>query len=87
MSIAKNLIEKMGGSISFESEEGAGTTFVIRVPFKIDLRADKRENQKDISEKSLKGLHILLVEDIKACQRIADSRGVHLKVRPWEHSA
>ena len=23
----------------------------------------------------------------KACQRIADSRGVHLKVRPWEHSA
>ena len=36
MPIAKKLVEKMGGTITFESEEGAGTTFVIRVPFKID---------------------------------------------------
>ena len=35
MSISKKLVEKMGGTITFESEEGAGTTFVIRVPFKI----------------------------------------------------
>ena len=31
MAIAKKLVEKMGGTITFESEEGAGTTFVIRV--------------------------------------------------------
>ncbi len=36
MAIAKKLVEKMGGTITFESEEGAGTTFVIRVPFRID---------------------------------------------------
>ena len=72
MSIAKNLIEKMGGSISFESKEGAGTTFVIRVPFKIDLDADKREEQKDISEKSIKGLHILLAEDNELNMEIAE---------------
>ena len=72
MSIAKNLIEKMGGSISFESEEGAGTTFVIRVPFKIDLEADKRVEQRDVSEKSINGLHILLVEDNELNMEIAE---------------
>ena len=45
MPIAKNLVEKMGGTITFESEEGAGTTFVIRVPFKIDT--DMRINVKN----------------------------------------
>ena len=49
MPIAKNLVEKMGGAITFESEEGTGTTFVIRVPFKIDMNADKREKQKDFA--------------------------------------
>ena len=72
MSIAKNLIEKMGGSISFESEEGAGTTFVIQVPFIIDPDADKREEQRDISEKSIKGLHILLAEDNELNMEIAE---------------
>ena len=63
MPIAKKLVEKMGGTITFESKEGMGTTFVIRVPFKIDLDADKSEEQKNVAEKSIKGLHILLVED------------------------
>ena len=72
MSIAKNLVEKMGGSISFESEEGAGTTFVIRIPFKIDPDADKREEQRNVSEKSIKGLHILLAEDNELNMEIAE---------------
>ncbi|MDO5797611.1 MAG: ATP-binding protein [Eubacteriales bacterium] len=72
MSIAKNLVEKMGGTITFESKEGVGTTFVIRVPFKIDLDADKREEQKDVSEKSIKGLHILLAEDNELNMEIAE---------------
>ena len=72
MSIAKNLVEKMGGSISFESKEGAGTTFVIQVPFKIDPDADKREEQRDVSEKSIKGLHILLAEDNELNMEIAE---------------
>ena len=72
MSIAKNLIEKMGGSISFESKEGAGTTFVIQVPFKIDADADKREEQRNVSEKSIKGLHILLAEDNELNMEIAE---------------
>ena len=72
MPITKKLVEKMGGTIAFESEEGAGTTFVIRIPFKIDLDVDKREEKKDISEKSIKGLHVLLAEDNELNMEIAE---------------
>ena len=72
MAISRKLVEKMGGTITFESEKGVGTTFVIRVPFKIDLDADKREEQKDVSEKSIKGLHILLAEDNELNMEIAE---------------
>ena len=72
MPITKKLVEKMGGTITFESEKGVGTTFVIRVPFKIDPDVDKREEQKDVSEKSIKGLHILLAEDNELNMEIAE---------------
>ena len=72
MSISKKLVEKMGGTITFESEEGAGTTFVIRVPFKIDLDVDKSKEQKDLSEKTIKGLRILLAEDNELNMEIAE---------------
>ena len=72
MAIARKLVEKMGGTITFESEKGVGTTFVIRVPFKIDPDADKREEQKDVSEKSIKGVHILLAEDNELNMEIAE---------------
>ena len=49
-----------------------GLHFVIRIPFKIDLGADKREEQKDVSEKSIKGLHILLAEDNELNMEIAE---------------
>ena len=72
LSISRKLVEKMGGTITFESEKGVGTTFVIRVPFKIDPDADKREEQKEVSEKSIKGLHILLAEDNELNMEIAE---------------
>ncbi len=72
MPITKKLVEKMGGTIAFESKEGAGTTFVVRLPFKIDLDADKREEQKDVPEMSIKGLHILLTEDNELNMEIAE---------------
>ena len=72
MPITKKLVEKMGGTITFKSEEGAGSTFVIRVPFKIDLDTDKSKEQKDLSEKTIKGLHILLAEDNELNMEIAE---------------
>ena len=72
MPITKKLVEKMGGTIMFKSKEGVGTTFVIQVPFRIDLATDKRKEQKDASEKTIKGLHILLAEDNELNMEIAE---------------
>jgi two-component system, sensor histidine kinase len=72
MPITKKLTEKMGGTITFESKEGDGTTFVIKIPFKIDPDADNREEQKEVSEKSIEGLHILLAEDNELNMEIAE---------------
>lgn len=72
MAISKKLVEEMGGTITFESKKGVGSTFVIRVPFKIDLDADKREESKDVSEKSIKGMHVLLAEDNELNMEIAE---------------
>ena len=86
MPITKKLVEKMGGTITFESEKGVGTTFVIRVPFKIDLDADKHEEQTDASEKSIKGLNILLAEDNELNMEIAEfmlqNEGAHVS-KAW----
>lgn len=72
MPITKKLVKKMGGTITFESEKGVGTTFVIRIPFKIDMDSDKGKEQTDASEKSIKGLHILLTEDNELNMEIAE---------------
>ena len=72
MPITKKLIEKMGGTITFESKKGEGTTFVIKIPFKIDQDADKDKKQKDMLEKSIKDLKILLVEDNELNMEIAE---------------
>ena len=72
MPIAKNLVEKMGGTITFESEEGAGTTFVIRVPFRIDTARDSKAETGEKTEASIRGLHILLAEDNELNMEIAE---------------
>lgn len=71
MPITKSLVEKMGGTIQFESEEGVGTTFVIRIPFKIDTETDRMEKEEKAAI-SLQGLHILLVEDNELNMEIAE---------------
>ena len=53
MAITKKLIEKMGGTITFESEEGTGTTFVIRVPFRIDTGRSGRAETEERPEVSI----------------------------------
>ena len=45
---------------------------MLRVPFKIDLDADKHKEQKNVSERSIKDLNILLVEDNELNMEIAE---------------
>jgi len=72
MPITKSLVEKMGGTIIFISEQGIGTTFVITIPFKIneDVARDK-EKQEEVTA-SIRGLNILLVEDNELNMEIAE---------------
>ena len=71
MAIVKGLIEKMGGTIEVKSKEGVGSTFIIRIPFKLAPAPDtvkKTAAQMDIS-----GLNLLLVEDNELNAEIAET--------------
>ena len=72
MPITKKLVEKMGGTISFESKEGIGTTFVIRIPFRIDTDRKDRTETEEKTETSIQGLHVLLTEDNELNMEIAE---------------
>ena len=72
MPITKKLVEKMGGTISFESKEGTGTTFVIRIPFQIDADMMDRTETEEKTETSIQGLHVLLTEDNELNMEIAE---------------
>ena len=72
MPITKKLVEKMGGTISFESKEGIGTTFLIRIPFRIDTDRKDRTETEEKMETSIQGLHVLLTEDNELNMEIAE---------------
>ena len=64
MSIVKNLIDRMNGTIEITSEEGIGSIFVITLPFEIAEETPVSKPEKPVSEsRSIKGRHLLLAED------------------------
>ena len=64
LSIARSIIQIMGGTIQIESEKGKGTRVDIRIPMRISNEKTKQEivEMTDL-QKSLKGLRVLAVED------------------------
>lgn len=73
MPITKSLVEKMGGMISFESEQDVGTTFDIEIPFQIDHNKQCEEHKKkEVKETSIKGVNVLLAEDNELNMEIAE---------------
>ena len=63
--IAKQLVELMGGTMSFSSILGQGTTFTIRLPFEKCTRSEIPQAVRvDAGDgDALQGLRVLLVED------------------------
>ena len=63
LSIAKSLAEAMGGSLTFRSELGVGTTFIATLPFRIDPESHTAPAANTSKTDGLHGLHILVAED------------------------
>ncbi|WP_448915200.1 response regulator [Eubacterium ramulus] len=58
MAITKNIVDMMGGSIEVQTEQGKGTEFIVRLPFRIQPEHHRTEK---IAE--LEGLKALVVDD------------------------
>ena len=70
MPIVKAIVEKMGGSITVESELGKGSCFTVVLPFSI-ARCEEQPVKMADTEPDISGLHLLLVEDNELNAEIA----------------
>lgn len=64
LSISKNLVELLGGSISYTSEKGKGSTFFFHIPY---VRGTQPSPHNELSQISVSntyaGRHIMIVDD------------------------
>ena len=58
MAITKNIVEMMGGTIEVQTEQGKGTEFIVRLPFRI-----RSETHRVEKIAALEGLKALVVDD------------------------
>ena len=58
MAITKNIVEMMGGTIEVQTEQGKGTEFIVRLPFRIQSETHRVEKIA-----ALEGLKALVVDD------------------------
>jgi CheY-like chemotaxis protein len=63
LSISKAYVEKMGGSLGVHSEEGKGSSFWFRLPYKPYPDIIKEESPAPVKLKSKGNMTILVVED------------------------
>ena len=63
MSITKSLVDKMGGTIGVESQQGVGTTYTVTLPFVIDSTEAAEPEQQQTDLTVLQGRRVLLAED------------------------
>lgn len=71
MAITKSLVEKMGGTITCQSQKDVGTTFRVLLPLRIDHDADRRRQETQQEAVTLEGVRVLLAEDNELNMEIA----------------
>ena len=71
LAITKKLVDEMGGTIEFDTHKNIGTTFVVCIPFEIDVNAPQQaEASEEIHD--LTGMHILIAEDNELNMELAE---------------
>lgn len=82
MSIVKQLIDKMGGTISVESELGEGSCFTVVIPFEIDHEASLKQSE-EAENADISGLNIMVAEDNELNMEIIEflltEQGAHVE--------
>ena len=72
LAICKNMIEMQNGELLVESEEGKGSSFIIRLPYQIGIEAmQDNEVKQEIDYKSLGPRKVLVAEDVELNQFLA----------------
>ena len=72
MSIVKNLIERMGGTINIQSKVGVGTRVEVALMFSIaEMEISQSKVSKERNKKDFSGIHVLLAEDNELNREIA----------------
>jgi CheY-like chemotaxis protein len=71
MSITKQFVEMLNGTIEVKSEKNVGTEFTVEIPFVINREVEQDEAQAP-DDFSLAGYRILLVEDNELNAEIAE---------------
>lgn len=78
LAICKEMVERMDGHITVNSEVGKGTRFIVEIPLEISHQERVRE------ELEVSGLNILLVEDIElnvmVAKALLEKLGMHVDV-------
>ena len=72
MTIVKDIVEQMHGSISVESKVNEGTTFTVILPFEIDHSEHAERELEDETLVNITGTRILVVEDNELNMEIAE---------------
>ena len=71
MSIVKQIIDKMGGSIEIRSKENIGSRFEITLPFEIASQKEETEKEQTEEKINISGLRLLVAEDNELNAEIA----------------
>lgn len=62
MTIAKEYVEMMGGSIAVESQKGVGTTFTVEIPLELTEQGIRQKQEEPVHH-DLTGVNVLMAED------------------------